>query len=93
MRWGRGGKLFTNNALFLALIIYIPLILIINSVWQLCGLCLGIPGFKLIVGFLMLQSPVALLGIRRLRAFALLSLRPRNTMALPVLHLFADVFL
>ena len=60
---------------------------------ELCSLCLGIPGFKLIVGFLMLQCPVALLGIRRLRAFALLSLRPRNTTALPVLYLFADVLL
>ena len=48
---------------------------------ELCGLCLGIPGFILIVGFLMLQCPVALLGIRCLRAFALLSLRPRNNMA------------
>ena len=42
---------------------------------ELCGLCLGILGFKLIVGFLMLQCPVALLGIRCLHAFALLSLR------------------
>ena len=58
---------------------------------ELCGLCLGIPRFKLIAGFLMLQCPVALLGIRCLLAFALLSLRPRNTMVLPVLYLFADV--
>ena len=60
---------------------------------ELCGLCVGIPGFKLIVGFRMLQCPVALFGIRCLREFALLSLRPRNTMALPVLYLFADVLL
>ena len=60
---------------------------------ELCGLCLGIPGFKLMVGFLMLQCLVALLGTRRLRAFGLLSLRPRNTMALPVLYLFADVLI
>ena len=60
---------------------------------ELCGLCLGIPGFKLIVEFLILQCPVALLGIMCLRTFALLSLRPRNTMALPVLYLFADVLL
>ena len=50
---------------------------------ELCGLCLGIPGFKLSFSFLVLLCPVALLGIRCLRAFALLSLRPRNTMALP----------
>ena len=50
---------------------------------ELCGLCLGIPGFKLIVGFFVLVCPVALLGIRCLRAFALLSLRSRNTIALP----------
>ena len=60
---------------------------------ELCGLCRGTPGFKLIVGFLILQCPVALLGIRCLRIFALLSLRPRYTMALVVLYLFADVLL
>ena len=52
---------------------------------ELCGLCLCMQGFKLIVGFLVLLCPVALLGIRCLRALALLSLRPRNTMALPFL--------
>ena len=46
---------------------------------ELCGLCMGIPGFKLIVGFHVLKCIVALLGIRCLRAFALLSLRPRST--------------
>ena len=60
---------------------------------ELCGLCLCILGFNLIVGFLMLQCPVALLGIRRLHVFARLSLVPRNTMAKPVLYLFADVLL
>ena len=59
---------------------------------ELCGLCLGIPGFKLIVGFLMLQCPGALLGIRCLHAFARLSLRPRNTMALPVLYFLPMCF-
>ena len=66
---------------------------------ELGGMCLGIPGFKLIVGFHVLQNPVALLGIRCLRAFALLSLRPRNTLALAcflclssVLRPFQDYF-
>ena len=58
---------------------------------ELCGLCLGIPGFNLIAGFLLLQCPMALLGMSCLRAFVLLSLRPSNTMALPVPYLFADM--
>ena len=49
---------------------------------ELCGLYLGIPGFKLFVGFLMLECPVAGVFAHSLS---------RNIMPLPMLYLFADV--